>query len=216
MPLGKIISGRVLHSGGNWLSWVIGSPKRSPVAGMPRASGLIHWDNGFRFRSHDGLNRREGAGGVVGSHMFQHVGCRLNWTLTNLVYADRVPAIFACHKRAACDVSSPDVHASSLRSIVGRCRGHWDSDHRLGCCQMSVSRFLQGECQSVWDQRVHERRGLKPVAEGGREQGYCSAGSDSETRKAKLDAEFHTGDYSKKCLSYLSYRRPHGDGFLCG
>jgi len=86
----------------------------------------------------------------------------------------------------------------------------------FGCCQMSVSRFLQGECQSVWDQRVHERRGLKPVAEGGREQGYCSAGSDSETRKAKLDAEFHTGDYSKKCLSYLSYRRPHGDGFLCG
>src|SRR5216683_5810484 len=120
MPLGKIISGRVLHSGGNWLSWVIGSPKRSPVAGMPRASGLIHWDNGFRFRSHDGLNRREGAGGVVGSHMFQHVGCRLNWTLTNLVYADRVPAVFTCHKRAACDVSSPDVHASSLRSIVGR------------------------------------------------------------------------------------------------
>jgi len=26
-----------------------------------------------------------------------------------------------------------DVHASSLRSIVG-CRGHWDSDHGLGCC----------------------------------------------------------------------------------
>ena len=128
MPLGKIISGRVLHSGGNWLSWVIGSPKRSPVAGMPRASGLIHWDNGFRFRSHDGLNRREGAGGVVGGHMLQHVGCRLNRPLANLVHADLVPAVFTSHMSAACDISDPDVHASSLRSIVGWCREHWDSN----------------------------------------------------------------------------------------
>ena len=70
------------------------------------------------------LNRREGAGGVVDSHMFQHLRCRLKGRLTNLVHADRVPAVVTCHKGAACNVSSRDVHALSLRFNDGQCRGH--------------------------------------------------------------------------------------------
>jgi hypothetical protein len=65
------------------------------------------------------LRWREGAGGFVGSHMLQHVRCRLEGRLTNHVHADRVPAIAACHQSAACDASSRGVHASSLRFING-------------------------------------------------------------------------------------------------
>jgi hypothetical protein len=67
----------------------------------------------------------------VGCHMLQHVRCRLNRPLTNLVHTDRMSAIFASHGSAARYASDPDVHASRLRSIGGRCRGHWDSDHGL-------------------------------------------------------------------------------------
>src|SRR2546426_96499 len=83
-----------------------------------------------RLWSHAASARREGTGGVVGCHVLQHVGCCLNRPLTNLVHADLVPAVFASHMSAACDVSGPDVYASSLRSIGGRCRGHWDSNLR--------------------------------------------------------------------------------------
>jgi len=85
----------------------------------------------FGLRSDDAVNYREGTGGVVGSHMFQHVGCRLNRPLTNLVHADFVPAVFTRHGNAASDASDPDVHALTLRPIAGGCRGHWDSDLSL-------------------------------------------------------------------------------------
>jgi hypothetical protein len=47
--------------------------------------------------------------------MFQHVRCRLNGILTNLVHADRVPAVITDHKGAACNPSGGYVHALSLR-----------------------------------------------------------------------------------------------------
>ena len=58
----------------------------------------------------------------MGSHMLQHVRCRLEGRLTNHVHADRVPAIAACHQSAACDASSRGVHVSSLLSIGGQRR----------------------------------------------------------------------------------------------
>jgi len=59
----------------------------------------------------------------MGSHVFQHVRCRLNGLLTNLIHADLVPAVFTCRKGAACNVSRRCVHALSLHSIGGCCRG---------------------------------------------------------------------------------------------
>ena len=59
--------------------------------------------------------RREGTGGVVDSHMFQHVRCRLEGRLTQLVHADLVPAVAARHKSVACNIPSRCVHALSLR-----------------------------------------------------------------------------------------------------
>jgi hypothetical protein len=44
---------------------------------------------------------RECAGSVVDSHMFQHVRSRLKGRLTNLVRANRVPAVTAYHSSAA-------------------------------------------------------------------------------------------------------------------
>ena len=76
----------------------------------------------------------------MGSHVFQHVGRGLNRPLTNLVHADRVSAVLANHGNAACGSSSPDVHASSLRSIGGGCRGHWDSDHGLSLLRIPLPR----------------------------------------------------------------------------
>ena len=67
----------------------------------------------------------------MGSHMFQHVRRRLNRSLAHLVHADLVPTVFTLHVSATCNISGPDVHVLRLRSIVGRCQGHWDSDHRL-------------------------------------------------------------------------------------
>jgi hypothetical protein len=96
-----------------------------------KRSEWLNCGDGLRFRSHDVRSHREGAGDIVGSHMFQHVGCRLNRSLTHLVYADRVAAIFASHRNAACNAFGPDIHALSLRFNRGRCRGHWDSDHGL-------------------------------------------------------------------------------------
>jgi hypothetical protein len=58
------------------------------------------------------------ARGIVGRHVLQHIRCRLKGCLTNLVHADRVPAIAACHQSAACDASSRCVHALSLRSTL--------------------------------------------------------------------------------------------------
>ena len=66
-------------------------------------------------------NRREGAGGVVGSHVLQNVRCGLKGLLTNLVHADRLPAVVACHQSATCDGSSRGVHPLSLRFIGGWC-----------------------------------------------------------------------------------------------
>ena len=80
---------------------MIRRPKRSTAP-----QGERKWFDrryGLRFWFHDTLSHREGAGGVVGSHVFQHVGCRLNRSLTNLVHADRVPAVLANHRSAACD-----------------------------------------------------------------------------------------------------------------
>jgi hypothetical protein len=53
---------------------------------------------------------REGAGCLVDGHMFQHVGRRSKGILTNLVHADRVPAVIADHESAACNPSSRCVH----------------------------------------------------------------------------------------------------------
>ena len=78
-------------------------------------------EDGFRFRYYDALNCRKGTGGVMGSHVFQHVRCRLNGLLTNLVHADLVPTVFTCHKSAACNVSRRCVHALSLHSIGDCC-----------------------------------------------------------------------------------------------
>lgn len=50
----------------------------------------------------------------MGSDVFQHVGCRLNGLLTNLVHADRVSAVFARHHSAR-GFSSRFVHTPSLR-----------------------------------------------------------------------------------------------------
>src|ERR1700674_5425048 len=55
--------------------------------------------------------------------MLQHVRCRLKGRITNLVHADRVPAVITCHESAACNVSGRDVHALSLRFNGGQCRG---------------------------------------------------------------------------------------------
>jgi hypothetical protein len=55
-------------------------------------------------RLHDIRSHREGAGGIVDSHVFQHIGCCLNRPLTNLVHADFVPAAFAGHKGFARNV----------------------------------------------------------------------------------------------------------------
>jgi hypothetical protein len=67
----------------------------------------------------------------VGRHMFQHIRCRLNWLLANLVHADCVPAVLAFRQSDACHVSGRGVHALRLRSIDGRRRARWDSNHRL-------------------------------------------------------------------------------------
>jgi hypothetical protein len=69
-----------------------------------------------------------GVGGIVGGHMLQHVGCRLNRPLAHLVHADFVPTVFTSHMSAARYASDPDVHSIGLRSIGGWCRGHWDSN----------------------------------------------------------------------------------------
>src|SRR6266566_4195699 len=42
--------------------------------------------------------------------MFQHVRCRLKGRLTNLIHADRVPAVLACHKSATYYISGRGVH----------------------------------------------------------------------------------------------------------
>src|ERR1039458_5827389 len=81
--------------------------------GLRRYRGLIQLKGRLLviwFRSNDALDCREGVGGVVGSNVLQHVRCRLKGLLTNLVHADRVPAVVACHQSAACDaclVSKP-------------------------------------------------------------------------------------------------------------
>ena len=46
--------------------------------------------------------------------MFQHVGRRLKGRLTNLVHADRVPAVTTYHKSAADNPSGRCVHVLSL------------------------------------------------------------------------------------------------------
>ena len=61
------------------------------------------------------------ARGTVDRRVLQNVRRRLNRLLTNLVPAHCVPAIFACHKNAASDVSGRDVHALRPRFIDGRC-----------------------------------------------------------------------------------------------
>ena len=53
------------------------------------------------------------------SHMFQHVRCRLKGRLTNLVHADRVPAVITCHESAARNASGRYVHVLSLRFNSG-------------------------------------------------------------------------------------------------
>src|ERR1700722_11132478 len=84
---------------------------------------LILWfsgEVGFRIRLSDILDRwREGTGGVVDGHMFQHVRCRLKGRLTNLVHAHRVPAVITYHKSAACNPSGRCVHVLSL--LFNRC-----------------------------------------------------------------------------------------------
>ena len=80
-------------------------------------------EDGFRFRAHDGSNCREGAGGIVDSHVFQHVRCRLKGLFTNLVHAHRVPAVFTRHKSAACYASGRFIHALSLRFMDARAGG---------------------------------------------------------------------------------------------
>ena len=57
----------------------------------------------------------------MGSHVLQNVRCPLKGLLANLVHADRVPAIVACHEGAACDASRRDVHALRLLFIDGWC-----------------------------------------------------------------------------------------------
>ena len=59
----------------------------------------------------------------MGSHMLQHVRGRLKGLLTQLIHADLAPAVFTCHKRAACNVSGRGVHALTLRFIGGGCWG---------------------------------------------------------------------------------------------
>jgi hypothetical protein len=76
----------------------------------------------------------------VGSHMLQHVGCRLNRALAHLVHADRVPAVLANHGSTPCDGSSPDVHASRLRSIAGRAEGIGTATTDFGCCESHYRR----------------------------------------------------------------------------
>jgi hypothetical protein len=73
---------------------------------------------GFRFRLSDAPNWREGAGSVVYSHMFQHVGCGLKGRLTNRVHADRVPTVTTYHKSPA-HPSGRCVHALSLHFKKG-------------------------------------------------------------------------------------------------
>jgi hypothetical protein len=52
------------------------------------------------------------------SHVPQHVRRRLDGLLTNLVHADPLPAVLACHESTACSFSGRGVHASSLASLV--------------------------------------------------------------------------------------------------
>jgi len=99
-----------------------------PLVGALGTTSLIwkrwQWfdcEDGFRFRYYDALNCRKGTRGVMGSHVFQHVRCRLNGLLTNLVHADLVPTVFTCHKSAACNVSRRCVHALNLHSIGDCC-----------------------------------------------------------------------------------------------
>ena len=75
-------------------------------------------------------NWREGAGSIVDRHMFQHVGRRLKGRLTNLVHADRVPAVTTYHKSAAHNPSGRCVHALSLR-FDRDVRGDSTSNRRL-------------------------------------------------------------------------------------
>jgi hypothetical protein len=56
----------------------------------------------------------------VGSHMFQHVRCRLKGRLTNPVHADRVAAVLARHKSATYYISGRGVHKRT--SVGGRSR----------------------------------------------------------------------------------------------
>jgi hypothetical protein len=70
----------------------------------------------------------------VSSHVFQHIGRRLNRSLTNLVHADRVPAVPTNHGSAAYGSSSPDVHASSLRFNCWRCGGIGTATMVFRCC----------------------------------------------------------------------------------
>ena len=59
----------------------------------------------------------------MGSHMFQHVSRLLNGILTNLVHADRVPAVISDHESAACAACNPSggyVHALSVRLNGGQ------------------------------------------------------------------------------------------------
>jgi len=94
---------------------------RSPGAGTSRAwaNSITGTTSGFGRMTRP--NRREGAGGVVGSHVLQNVRCGLKGLLTNLVHADRLPAVVACHQSATCDGSSRGVHPLSLRFIGGWC-----------------------------------------------------------------------------------------------
>jgi hypothetical protein len=68
---------------------------------------------------YDVPNWREGTGGVVDGHMFQHVRCRLKGRLTNRVHADRVPAVTTYHKSAAHNTSGRCVHV--LRLLFNGC-----------------------------------------------------------------------------------------------
>jgi hypothetical protein len=59
------------------------------------------------------------------SKVFQHVDCRLNGLLANLVHGDRVLAVFARHDSAACSFSGCCVHISSLRRSEEPCELGW-------------------------------------------------------------------------------------------
>lgn len=69
--------------------------------GIPRAraNSITRTTSGSVWTT--GLTVAKAGGRVVGSHVFQHVRCRLKGRLTNLVHADSVPAIVARHQSAA-------------------------------------------------------------------------------------------------------------------